>query len=73
MIFEHEVLSHTLYYNILQVFEQRSKILTDKFPSEFVEDVIRRTDMSSTNYNMVKKNNHLLFKQLQSQVGPTSS
>ena len=41
---------------MLQVFEQRNKVLLTKFPSHFVEDVLRRTDIPTTNYNFKKIN-----------------
>ena len=44
---------------MLEVFEQRNKILLTKYPSHFVEDVLRRIPISETNYNFVKfKINH---------------
>ena len=40
---------------MLIIFEQRNKVLLSKYPSHFVEDVLRRTDIPTTNYNFAKK------------------
>jgi hypothetical protein len=41
---------------MLQNFEKRDKMLLEKYPSHFVEDVIRHTDIATTNFNFVSKN-----------------
>ena len=40
---------------MLQIFDQRNNVLLTKYPSHFVEDVLRRTEMATTNYNFVKR------------------
>ena len=40
---------------MLQVFESRNKILLTKYASHFIEDVLRHTEISKTNYNFIKK------------------
>ena len=42
---------------MLQIFEQRNKVLIAKYPSHFVEDVIRHAEIAVTNYNITKKYN----------------
>jgi hypothetical protein len=44
-----------LYFNTLAVFESRSPVLLSKFPSHFVEDLLRRTEIPRTNYNIVTR------------------
>ncbi len=51
---EQVTLNHSLYYNMLEIFEQRNKILLTKYPSHFIEDVLRRVPISQTNYNFCK-------------------
>jgi len=51
---EQVTLNQNLYYNMLEIFEQRNKILLTKYPSHFIEDVLRRIPISETNYNFVK-------------------
>jgi hypothetical protein len=53
--FEDVVLNHTLYFNVLDIFEQRNKFLLTKYPSHFVEDCLRHSEMTHTNYNIVRK------------------
>ena len=36
---------------MLQVFEKRDKMLLEKYPSHFIEDVVRHTDIACSNYN----------------------
>lgn len=36
-------LNQDLYYNMLEIFEQRNKVLLQKYPSHFVEDVLRHS------------------------------
>lgn len=55
---EEITLNQTLYYNMLDVFEQRGKILLDRYPSHFIEDVLRHADVMqvhATNFNFLKK------------------
>jgi hypothetical protein len=40
---------------MLEIFEQRNKVLLQKYPSYFIEDVLRHTAIQTTNYNFVKK------------------
>ena len=40
---------------MLQIFEQRNKVLLTKYPSHFVEDVLRHTEIATTNYNFQKQ------------------
>ena len=40
---------------MLQIFDGRNEILLTKYPSHFVEDVLRHTEMATTNYNFVKR------------------
>lgn len=40
---------------MLQLFEKRDKMLMEKYPSHFIEDVLRHTDIFTTNYNFVGK------------------
>jgi len=47
-------LNMSLYFNMLSIFEERNKVLLSKYPSHFVEDVLRRTDLEKTNYNFIK-------------------
>lgn len=45
---------------MLEIFEQRNKVLLQKYPSHFIEDVLRHTAIQTTNYNFVNKSTHLL-------------
>jgi len=43
---------------MLEVFEQRGKELLDRYPSHFIEDVLRHADVMqvhATNFNFLKK------------------
>lgn len=44
---------------MLQIFEQRNKVLLAKYPSHFIEDVLRHTELASTNYNFIQVSGHI--------------
>ena len=55
---EEKYLNNTLYFNMLNLFETRSKILQTKYPSHLIEDVLRHSEFPSTNFNFVRAKDH---------------
>lgn len=70
-MYEKYTLNQRLYYNMLELFEQRNKILMQKYQGHFVEDVLRHSQASFTNYNIVKESKVLYLKQ-QKNFSPSS-
>ena len=56
---------------MLELFEQRNKILLQKYQGHFVEDVLRHAQASSTNYNIVKESK-MLFLKSQRSITPST-
>ena len=55
-------LNQRLYANLLDIFEQRHKILMGKYRGPFVEQVLRRAQIGQTNYNIVKESKALFHR-----------
>ena len=55
-------LNMKLYANMLEIFEQRNKILLQKYQGPFVEEILRRSQSSITNYNIMKWSKVLQLK-----------